>query len=40
MNRQQVINDVRDFYKNGAGGAFKKYLPDFEQAVEESTGGP
>jgi hypothetical protein len=40
MDRGQVVKDLREFYKTGAGGAFKNYLPDFEQAVEESTGGP
>lgn len=36
MNKQGIIDDLRDFYTNAEGGIFKKYLPDFEQAVRES----
>jgi RHS repeat-associated protein len=36
MDRETVIKDVRQFYSEAEGGLFKKYLPDFEQAVRES----
>ena len=36
MSKQEIINDLREFYQKGGGGKFKKYLPDFEQAVTES----
>jgi RHS repeat-associated protein len=32
----EVIKDLREFYKNAEGGIFKKYLPDLEQAILES----
>jgi hypothetical protein len=34
--REEIIPDLRDFYKNAEVGIFSKYLPDFEQAVKES----
>jgi len=39
MDNTQIIEDLRDFYKSANGGAFQKYLPDFEQAVMETLGG-
>jgi len=36
MDRQQIINDLREFYETAEGGIFRKYLPDFERAVRES----
>jgi hypothetical protein len=36
MSREEIIRDLREFYQKAEGGIFKKYLPDFEQAVKES----
>ncbi len=36
MSKDEVIKDVREFYRKAEGGIFRKYLPDFEQAVMES----
>ena len=38
IDREQIIRDLREFYKKAEGGAFKKYLPDFEKAVKQSAG--
>lgn len=35
IDRKEIIEDLRDFYKNAEGGRFKKYLEDFERAVKE-----
>lgn len=37
MGKQEIIEkDLREFYNNADGGIYRKYLPDFEQAVVES----
>jgi hypothetical protein len=36
LDRNTVINDLREFYREAEAGIFRKYLPDFEQAVRES----
>jgi hypothetical protein len=36
MSKPEIIDDLRNFYKNGEGGIFSKYLDDFENAVKES----
>jgi hypothetical protein len=36
MNKQNIIKDLREFYETAEGGIFKKYLPDFNQAVRQS----
>ena len=36
LDRNTVINDLRQFYREAEGGIFRRYLPDFERAVRES----
>lgn len=36
MDPQEVISDLRKFYETADGGAYRKYLPDFERGVRES----
>ncbi len=36
IDRKTVLRDLREFYEKAEGGAFKKYLKDFDQAVRES----
>jgi RHS repeat-associated protein len=36
MNPNQIIQDLREFYKTAEGGRFSQYLDDFEQAVKET----
>jgi hypothetical protein len=35
----QIIRELAEFYEKAENGAFKKYLPDFWQAVEETLNG-
>ena len=39
MDTTQIINDLREFYQTAEGGIFARYLPDFEQAVQETLKG-
>jgi hypothetical protein len=36
LDKWEIIQDLREFYTKAEAGIFKKYLPDFEQAVIES----
>jgi hypothetical protein len=32
----EIVKELRQFYRTGAGGKFAKYLPDFEAALKET----
>ncbi len=36
VDKAHVIKNLAEFYKTAEEGVFKKYLPDFLQAVKES----
>jgi hypothetical protein len=36
QEQNEIIRELRDFYRHGEGGIFQKYLPDFEKALRES----
>lgn len=36
FDKMEIIKDLKQFYSTAEGGSFKKYLPDFLEAVKES----